>query len=202
MKLSRMARPQVRWADEVRTEVDALDEAVYHAVADTRSPRLDQLLVGISTAANQSRLWLATAAVVAAVGGARGRRAAGQGVLAVAFTSAVTNLVLKTLAARQRPSRSDDLPTPDSRRVRRPVSTSFPSGHAASAFAFASVMGRALPVLWAPLHAAAIAVAFSRVHTGVHYPSDVAIGAVVGDACAAVVRRLVTRLSAGAGTRR
>jgi undecaprenyl-diphosphatase len=146
----------------------------------------------VSTAANYSRLWLVTAASVAVVGGASGRRAARQGVLAVVLASAVTNLVLKPLARRQRPARSDRRPVLDSRRVRRPVSPSFPSGHAASAFAFASAVGQAAPCVRLPLRMTAATVAYSRVHTGVHYPSDVAIGAAVGELCGRAVRRLAT----------
>jgi membrane-associated phospholipid phosphatase len=74
-----------------------------------------------------------------------------------------------------------------------PSSTSFPSGHAASAAAFAVSVGRVLPGLRVPLSAAAIIVAFSRVYTGVHYPGDVVVGAtvgaVLGRATAAVARR-------------
>jgi membrane-associated phospholipid phosphatase len=178
---------------EVRALVDAVDQAVYDTVAGTPTPRLDRQLVGVSTTANYSRLWLVTAAAMAVVGGAPGRRAARQGVLAVALTSAVTNLVVKPLARRQRPARSDRRPVSDSRRVRRPVSPSFPSGHAASAFGFASAVGRAAPGVRVPLRAAAATVAYSRVHTGVHYPSDVAIGAAVGELCGRAVSRWTTR---------
>jgi undecaprenyl-diphosphatase len=183
----------VGWLGEVRGLVDAVDQTVYDTVAATPTPRLDRLLVGVSTAANYSRLWLVTAAAVAVVGGAPGRRAARQGVLAIALTSAVTNLVLKPLARRQRPARSNGRPVPDSRRVRRPVSASFPSGHAASAFAFASAVGQAAPGVRLPLRVAAATVAYSRVHTGVHYPSDVVIGAVVGELCGRAVRHVATR---------
>jgi membrane-associated phospholipid phosphatase len=178
---------------ELRAMVDAVDAAVHDAVAATATPRLDRLLVGASTAANYSRLWLATAAVMAVAGGAPGRRAAGQGVLAIAVASAVTNLVLKPLARRPRPARSDDRLVPDSRRVRRTVSPSFPSGHAASAFAFASAAGQAAPSVRLPLRMAAATVAYSRVHTGVHYPSDVVIGAAVGELCGRAVSRWATR---------
>ena len=51
-----------------------------------------------------------------------------------------------------------------------PASTSFPSGHAASGFAFASAIGREQPWLGLALRFLAAAVAYSRVHTGVHYP--------------------------------
>jgi undecaprenyl-diphosphatase len=186
----------------LRTQVDAVDRAVSGAVAGTATPQLDRVMVSLSNAASYSRLWLVTAAAVAAVGGGRGRRAAGQGVLAIALSSAVTNLCLKPVARRRRPARADDHPVPDSRQVRQPASASFPSGHAASAFAFASAVGEVAPGLWLPLHVAAVTVAYSRVHTGVHYPSDVAFGAVIGDFCGWSVRWLATRLARHAVTQR
>ena len=61
-----------------------------------------------------------------------------------------------------------------------PDSTSFPSGHSASAFAFATAISRERP--WVALGAGflAAAVAYSRVHTGVHYPGDTVIGSLIG----------------------
>lgn len=192
----------VGWLSESRALVDAVDQAVQDAVAGTATPHLDRLMVGVSTAANYSRLWLVTAAAVAALGGGRGRRAACQGVLAIAVTSAVTNLLLKPLAGRQRPARSGRRRVQDSRRVRQPASRSFPSGHAASAFAFATATGQAAPHLRLPLYLAAATVAYSRVHTGVHYQSDVAAGALVGSLCGASVPRLAAHLARrGAGSR-
>ena len=188
---------QVRWPDEVRALIDATDIAAGDAIVGTPTPRVDRVLVGVSNAANYSRLWLVTAAAVAVTGGGRGRRAACQGLLAIALTSTVANLILKPLAGRKRPVTSDARPVPDSRRVRRPVSASFPSGHAASAFAFASAMGSAAPGARLPLRVAAAAVAYSRVHTGVHYPSDVAIGAMIGDLCGWAVCRLADRVAPG-----
>jgi membrane-associated phospholipid phosphatase len=61
-----------------------------------------------------------------------------------------------------------------------PSSTSFPSGHSGSAAAFAVAVGDVLPGLRLPLGVAAAIVAFSRIYTGVHYPSDIVAGAVVG----------------------
>lgn len=186
---------------EARALVDSADRAACEAIASTATPRLDKLLVHASNAASYSRLWLVTAAGVAVVGGVRGRRAACRGVLAIALTSAVTNLVLKPLAGRQRPARSDSHPGSESRRVRQPASGSFPSGHAASAFAFATAIGQEVPSLRLPVYAAAATVAYSRVHTGVHYPSDVAIGALVGSLCGGSARRLATCLPQDAATR-
>ena len=69
-----------------------------------RAQPIDQLLVGLSRAADHSKLWLVLAAVAASFGGTRGRRAAEHGVLALAFTSAIVNGPLKLLIGRRRPS--------------------------------------------------------------------------------------------------
>ena len=74
-----------------------------------------------------------------------------------------------------------------------PRSASFPSGHAASAFAFAYAVGRHLPVLAVPIRLLAVAVAYSRVHTGVHYPGDVVVGSVAGAGTAAMVAAVADR---------
>jgi membrane-associated phospholipid phosphatase len=175
----------ITWAEALR-ELGAMDRAVYSAVADTPSPRLDGAFRRLSTAANHSRVWLAIAAAIAVFGGARGRRTAFEGVLAIGATSATVNLGIKPVARRSRPARSE----PDAfagRHVAMPTSTSFPSGHAASAFAFAYAVSRGLPGLAVPIGLLAGAVAVSRVHTGVHYPSDVVVGSVLGAATAAMV---------------
>jgi undecaprenyl-diphosphatase len=61
-----------------------------------------------------------------------------------------------------------------------PSSTSFPSGHAAAGFAFANAVSAEVPGLAFPLRVLAFCVAYSRVHTGVHYPSDAIAGGIVG----------------------
>jgi undecaprenyl-diphosphatase len=68
-----------------------------------------------------------------------------------------------------------------------PESTSFPSGHSASAFAFAYTVGRHYPGLAVPIRLLASGVAYSRVHTGVHYPGDVVLGSIIGAGTAAMV---------------
>ena len=180
------------WILEIRGQTVALDHAISLAVEETTTPDLDRVLVRLSDAANRSRLWLGAAGVIAVVGGPRGRRAAITALASVGLASAVSNLAVKSLAPRSRPEpgRGQVLP---SRQVRRPTSPSFPSGHAASAFAFASTMGEEVPVTWVPLHFVASLVAYSRVHTGVHYPSDVLAGSLVGAICGWTVRRLASR---------
>ena len=68
-----------------------------------------------------------------------------------------------------------------------PTSPSLPSGHSASAFAFATAVGQTIPAASVPLNVAAAAVAYSRVHTGVHYPADTIVGAAIGVSAAQIV---------------
>jgi undecaprenyl-diphosphatase len=173
-------------------DLGAVDRAVYEAVARTPTGHLDQSVRRLSAAADNSKLWLAIAAVVAVAGGRRGRRAALEGVVAIGVTSATVNLGVKSVARRGRPERHATALFED-RHVAMPASTSFPSGHAASAFAFAYAIGRHLPVLAVPIRLLAAAVAYSRVHTGVHYPGDVVIGSVTGAGTAAMVAAVADR---------
>jgi membrane-associated phospholipid phosphatase len=176
--------PGSPWVKALR-ELGAVDRAVYQAVARTPTAGLDDPVRRLSRAADNSRLWLAMAAAIALLGRGRGRRAALEGVVSIAVTSATVNLGLKRVHRRRRPERVDN-PWP-ARHVAMPASTSFPSGHAASAFAFAYAVGRNLPGLGVPVRLLAAGVAYSRVHTGVHYPGDVVIGSVVGAGTAAMV---------------
>jgi membrane-associated phospholipid phosphatase len=171
---------------EALRELGAVDRAVYEAVARTPTAHLDTPVRRLSGAADKSRLWLGIAAAVALLGGGRGRRAALEGVVAIGVTSATINLGVKPVARRRRPDRARPAIFED-RHVPMPASASFPSGHAASAFAFAYAVGRHLPALAVPIRLLAAAVAYSRVHTGVHYPGDVVIGSVAGAGTAAMV---------------
>lgn len=167
-------------------EIGRLDIALYTAAAATKTPRLDSYFRTLSRAADHSKLWLGAAGALAAGGGRRGQRAAVNGLASIAVTSAVVNLLIKPFARRRRPDRRTAR-IPIARRVGMPASTSFPSGHAASAFAFATGAGSAFPGTGLPLTATAALVAYSRVHTGVHYPSDAIAGSVIGAGLAPAV---------------
>ena len=176
------------WLDEV----ERIDRAVYAAVAATPTPRLDGAMRRLSAAANYSRLSIASGLVLALAGGPRGRRAAATGLASVAATSAAVNLVVKPFGHRRRPDRVAEQ-VPLARQVQMPASRSFPSGHAAAAVAFASGAGHVLPAASVPLHALAALIAYSRVHTGVHYPGDVLAGAVIGAVMADITASTLDR---------
>lgn len=169
--------------------VDAVERRLMRRLSPPRAQRVDQLMVALSRSAEHSILWLALAAALASAGGTRGRRAARNGVLAIAASSATTN-GLKLLVGRRRPA-------PRRVRYRRPRTTSFPSGHAASAFAFATAASRELPSAGPLLTGLAASVAYSRVYLGVHYPSDVLAGAALGAAFGATARSGARKLGLG-----
>jgi membrane-associated phospholipid phosphatase len=172
------------------SEAKVIDTAVYAAVAGTETPRLDVAMRRLSRTADHSKLWLGSAAAIALLGGASGRRAARRGLLSLGLASAFANLVAKPLTTRRRPER-EELEALARRHVPMPQTSSFPSGHAASALAFATGAGQVEPRLSAPLRALATLVGYSRVHTGVHYPADVAAGAFIGVTAAEIVGRLL-----------
>ena len=174
--------------------LDAGDRWLYGEVGRWSTPLLDAPLRGASRLADFSTPWFLVAGALGLFGGSRGRRAAVTGLTAVGTASLVVNQPLKALGGRRRPDRGPrGKPLP--RWVRMPTSHAFPSGHAASAAAFAVAVGDEVPAMAPVLRTAAAVVAFSRVYTGVHYPSDVLVGAGVG----ALIGRCVSRFLAGPG---
>lgn len=168
-----------------------VDLWLFRRVAKTDLPIVDHALLPLTRAANRSRLWLGIAAILAAAGGRLGRRAALRGLISVGATSILVNLPAKLIARRARPSIKA---VPEARRLARlPTSYSFPSGHSASAFAFATGVSQELAALSGPLYALASSVAYSRVYAGVHYPGDVIAGAAIGSALSIATRRFWPR---------
>ena len=166
--------------------VNEVDRGISRRIAALPPSSLDTVMKALSTAANHSVLWFAVAAGLAARRGAS-RKAAGRGVLSIAVASASANAVLKPLLPRRRPAASElpayqTLPSP-------PTSSSFPSGHAASAAAFATAVALESPKLGLALAPVAAGVAYSRVHVGVHWASDVAVGVALGAGLATLTRR-------------
>ena len=178
------------WARQVRLQAGGLDRRVFDRLTSARSPTLDVTFSTLSRAADHSLLWMGVAGMMSALGGRAGRRAAVTGLTAVALTSALVNVPLKLLWRRDRPPPlTEILPA-----VRRPRSFSFPSGHTASAFAFAGAAGGLIPSLRLPLGLLALATGYSRVYARVHYPGDVIAGAAIGLAVGTLTRRLAATI--------
>ena len=117
----------------------ALDREIFEAIAESPTPLLDTMMPPLTRAADHSKLWFALAAGLAATGKSSARRAATRGVITLAVTSLFTNQVAKRVSQRPRPT-FDSVPL-RRRTRRRPTSNSLPSGHSASAAAFAVGVG-------------------------------------------------------------
>ena len=166
------------------------DERVELALTDLRgNPVTDRIFYSLSTLADFSLLWQ-LAAAARTLPERNGLRRYAVLAAGIATESLVVNQGLKRLTRRRRPVLGLEHPF----HVRATSTTSFPSGHASSAFFAATVLAsrhRSEAPAWFAL---ASLVAASRPYVGAHHPSDVAAGAAVGAALGGgwllVMRRL------------
>ena len=142
-------------------------------------PAVDRFWSGLSGFADRGVLWWTLAGVLAVTGR---RRAAARGLLSLVAASGLTNLIAKQVFGGDRPLLAD---VPIGRRLpKHPVTPSFPSGHSASAAAFAAGVALERPRIGAALAPVALGVGYSRLHTGAHWMSDVVGGLALGAAVA------------------
>lgn len=165
--------------------VAAFDRAAEGAFDRLRGrPALDRLFYGASALGDHSLIWL----LLGCVRGLRSERdwkAAVRVGVGVGLESALVNIGIKSLFRRKRPNWERDRPL----RLRRPRTSSFPSGHATSAFTAAGLLSdqdRLRPLYYT----VALVVAWSRVYVRIHHASDVVAGIVIGAGLGRVGRRL------------
>ncbi|OCB29547.1 phosphoesterase [Mycobacterium malmoense] len=187
--MNRRPRRRARGIEQITRGLGTLDRELFEAIAETDTPLLDAVMPPLTRAADNSKLWFAIAAALMASGNKSAQRGATRGVVTLAATSLVTNQVAKRIRRRPRPGYEL---VPLVRQVRRrPTSNSFPSGHSASAAAFAVGVGLENPMLGFGLALLAGLVGLSRVVTGAHYPGDVVAGFGIGAGLAVLGGRLV-----------
>ncbi len=166
------------------TAVQNVDETVLRWIASNlRVEWLNPILVFYTFLGNGG--WIFIAISVALVFFRETRRAGTSSLTAMLLGLLVTNLTIKPLVARPRPWIAMEVFTT---LVTSNDLNSFPSGHTCAAFAFATALCIVLPQRWAKATAmiAAALMGFSRLYVGVHFPSDVLAGAVIGVICGLV----------------
>ena len=179
--------------------IQGLDGAALLAIQSIRTPVLDSLVSGYTALGDVGLMWILLS--LAMLCHKSTRKAGGAALMALVLGLLCTNVVLKHLVARPRPwlDVAGLIPL-----IAEHDPNSFPSGHTTAAFAAGMVWAGALP--WNRVRPLAVVLAvfmgLSRLYVGVHYPTDVIAGALVGSLCAWLAlrlwRRMEERLSRGA----
>jgi len=163
----------------------AIDQAVRAWIVGHRVAALNPLFEALSLVGTGGFIWYVAALTLLASKQIR-PRAFARFVLTILLTWLIVERVLKLVVSRERPF----MQSPEISVLGvRSNDFSFPSGHAAVSFAAAFVLSRFVPrarVAWWTL---ALAIAFSRIYVGVHFPLDVIAGALVGVTCGVVAMR-------------
>ncbi len=153
-----------------RLRGNAVADAVFKSASDLADFSLIWHLIGVGRAIHRPSTWRQAVALSALLGA----------------ESLLVNQGVKRLFERVRPTASGDPRFP----VRKPLTSSFPSGHASSAFFAAAILtratGRSLAPVW---YSTAAIVAVSRAYVRIHHPSDVVAGAALGTALGAAGAR-------------
>lgn len=166
---------------------DRIDAVVRDWAMTHRLPASDAAAHLLSSAADRSKLWVVVALLRVASDSRSGKRAALRATGAVAVQSALIHFLVKRVWQRPRPDGDITLRF----RTRRPPSSAFPSGHAASAAAAAILLADGMRG-WSPATAAlALGVAWSRVQVDLHHTSDVAAGLALGTAFGLLAKRAI-----------
>jgi undecaprenyl-diphosphatase len=167
--------------------ITAFDRAVDGWFDQLRgNPSTDRVMYGASAIGDFSLVWH-VAGAARALGGKRHEREALRLAAALGVETVLINGVVKSWFRRTRP---DHKPHPV-RRLRKPRSSSFPSGHATSGFMAATLLGSgrrpATKLAW---YTVATVIATSRIHVKIHHASDVVAGAAIGVGLGAAAKRI------------
>ncbi|HEX7290325.1 MAG TPA: phosphatase PAP2 family protein [Conexibacter sp.] len=167
-----MARPRVRPRDAATGRLAALDLAGLRLARTVgHTPRAERAVAAYTRLGQHGALWLALGATGVALD--RQRRAQWRRATRAVVLANAANQVVKLAVRRRRPQLPELPPL-----VGTPTQLSFPSAHSATSAAAVHAFWHLAPPL--PLRAAATAMALSRVYVGVHYPSDIVAGVLLG----------------------
>ena len=143
-----------------------------------RNKTFDKIMPIITSAGNLGIIWIVISVLLITK---KDYRVLGQTILiALVNTTIIGEGIIKNIVKRKRPFYGDD---DKELLISRPITYSFPSGHTASSFAVATVFIKTDNAASLEIMLLACLIAFSRIYLGVHYPSDVIGGGIIGTLC-------------------
>jgi len=155
---------------------DGFDRRLYRVLNDLPHTKQSDRYVSVLSDLGEGLGWVAGGIALAILGGPKGRRAGAATAVASLAATYVVQQRVKPIFRRVRPFVNREATVVGI----RPADHSFPSGHTASSFAAATALAMFYPRAAPLAYAVATAVGMSRVHLGVHFPSDAAVGGVIG----------------------
>jgi undecaprenyl-diphosphatase len=155
---------------------DGFDRRLYRVLNDLPHSKHSDRYVSVLSDLGEGLGWVAGGIALAILGGPKGRRAGAATAIASLAATYVVQQRVKPIFRRVRPFVNREATVVGV----RPADHSFPSGHTASSFAAATALAIFYPRAAPLAYSVATAVGMSRVHLGVHFPSDAAVGGVIG----------------------
>jgi undecaprenyl-diphosphatase len=151
-----------------------MDEKILFRILYFRTECLNRMMCFVTSLGNCSKIWIAVALIL---GVTQHYTAAVTMLVSLIVTAIGNNLIIKSLCMRKRPC---DKYTQVQTLIKRPIGSSFPSGHSATSFACAIALAYFDLMIGIPAMILASLIAISRVYLFVHFPSDVIIGCFSG----------------------
>lgn len=167
--------------------IQNFDSSMMYKVQELHTPLLNNIMIFFTKIGDAGLFWLVVGLIFLFI---KKYRRVGIVLYLSQLLTVIVTTILKETIERPRPftTLADLHPL-----VAHPTSFSFPSGHSSAAFAGAVIVGYYIKKWIIPAYGVAVLIAFSRLYVGVHYPSDIIVGSIIGILGSVVTIQLVKK---------